>query len=221
MLFSATQSKKIEDLVTLSLSSKPVYVGVHDNQITATVEGLEQGYVVCPSDTRFLLLFTFLKRNKKKKVIVFMSSCAAVKYYSELLNYIDLPVLDLHVRFLSSFPFSFLVFFSNFSFFLRENKNKENEPILSLSSVMLKLAFCFVLMSLLVVLISLKSIGSFNMILLMILEYIPPLTFPFSLPPPKLTCLSSPPFRNTSTEWVELQEQEEKDVPCFSFFLVN
>merc|ERR1712137_1077931 len=96
MLFSATQSKKIEDLATLSLSKKPVYVGVHDELSTATVEALEQGYVVCPSDTRFLLLFTFLKRNKKKKVIVFMSSCAAVKYYAELLNYIDMPVLDLH-----------------------------------------------------------------------------------------------------------------------------
>jgi len=96
MLFSATQTKKVEDLVNLSLSSKPVYVGVHDDSTVATVQGLEQGYVVCPSDTRFLLLFTFLKRNKKKKVIVFMSSCAAVKFYGELLNYIDIPVLDLH-----------------------------------------------------------------------------------------------------------------------------
>lgn len=32
--------------------------------------GLEQGYVVCPSDKRFLLLFTFLKRNKNKKIMV-------------------------------------------------------------------------------------------------------------------------------------------------------
>jgi ATP-dependent RNA helicase DDX18/HAS1 len=105
MLFSATQTKKVEDLVNLSLSSKPVYVGVHDESTVATVQGLEQGYVVCPSDTRFLLLFTFLKRNKKKKVIVFMSSCAAVKYYGELLNYIDIPVLDLHVRGASFPPF--------------------------------------------------------------------------------------------------------------------
>jgi len=96
MLFSATQNKKIDDLVNLSLSSKPVYIGVHDESSIATVQGLEQGYTVCPSDTRFLLLFTFLKRNKKKKVIVFMSSCAAVKFYGELLNYIDIPVLDLH-----------------------------------------------------------------------------------------------------------------------------
>jgi ATP-dependent RNA helicase DDX18/HAS1 len=37
-----------------------------------------------------------LKRFSKKKIIVFFSSCASVKYYAELLNYIDLPVLDLH-----------------------------------------------------------------------------------------------------------------------------
>lgn len=29
-----------------------------------------QGYVVCPSEKRFLLLFTFLKKNRKKKIMV-------------------------------------------------------------------------------------------------------------------------------------------------------
>lgn len=29
-----------------------------------------KGYVVCPSDKRFLLLFTFLKKNRKKKIMV-------------------------------------------------------------------------------------------------------------------------------------------------------
>jgi ATP-dependent RNA helicase DDX18/HAS1 len=52
---------------------------------------------VCPADKRFLLLFTFLKRNLKKKVMVFLSSCNSVKFHSELLNYIDIPVLDIHV----------------------------------------------------------------------------------------------------------------------------
>lgn len=62
------------------------------------MEGLEQGYVMCEADKRFVLLFSFLKtmKDKKKKVIVFFSSCNSVKYYAELLNYIDLPVLDLH-----------------------------------------------------------------------------------------------------------------------------
>lgn len=68
MLFSATQTKKVEDLTRLSIQGKPVFVGAHDLAPVATVGGLEQGYVVCPSDKRFLLLFTFLRRNRNKKV---------------------------------------------------------------------------------------------------------------------------------------------------------
>ncbi|XP_056015309.1 uncharacterized protein LOC125673679 isoform X2 [Ostrea edulis] len=96
MLFSATQTRKVEDLSRISLKKEPLYIGVDDRKDSATVEGLEQGYVVCPSDKRFLLLFTFLKKNRKKKVMVFFSSCMAVKYYHELLNYIDIPVMCIH-----------------------------------------------------------------------------------------------------------------------------
>lgn len=97
MLFSATQTKKVEALTSLALKKEPVYVGVDDEKEKATVEGLEQGYVVCPSEKRFLLLFTFLKKNRKRKIMVFFSSCMSVKYHHELLNYIDLPVLSIHV----------------------------------------------------------------------------------------------------------------------------
>lgn len=96
MLFSATQTRKIEDLARVSLKKEPLYVGVDDGKDKATVEGLEQGYVVCPSDKRFLLLFTFLKKNRKKKIMVFLSSCMSVKFHHELLNYIDLPVMCIH-----------------------------------------------------------------------------------------------------------------------------
>lgn len=96
MLFSATQTTKVEDLARISLRPGPLYVNVDHRKEHSTVAGLEQGYVICDSDKRFLLLFSFLKRNLKKKIIVFFSSCACVKYHAELLNYIDLPVLDLH-----------------------------------------------------------------------------------------------------------------------------
>lgn len=96
MLFSATQTTKVEDLARISLRPGPLYINVDQTQEHSTVDTLEQGYVLCDSDKRFLLLFSFLKRNLKKKVIVFFSSCNSVKYYAELLNYIDLPVLDLH-----------------------------------------------------------------------------------------------------------------------------
>ncbi|KAL8656862.1 MAG: hypothetical protein Q9226_002495 [Calogaya cf. arnoldii] len=96
MLFSATQTTKVEDLARISLRSGPLYINVDESEQHSTVDTLEQGYVVCDSDKRFLLLFSFLKRMSKKKTIVFCSSCHCVKYLSELLNYIDLPVLDLH-----------------------------------------------------------------------------------------------------------------------------
>lgn len=70
ILFSATQTKKVEDLARLSMSGTPVYVGVHDESTTSTVEGLQQGFVLCPAEKRFLLLFTFLKKNKNKKIMV-------------------------------------------------------------------------------------------------------------------------------------------------------
>lgn len=42
MLFSATQTRKVEDLAKISLKKEPLYVGVDDNKETATVDGLEQ-----------------------------------------------------------------------------------------------------------------------------------------------------------------------------------
>jgi ATP-dependent RNA helicase DDX18/HAS1 len=97
MLFSATQTTKVADLARISLRPGPTYINVDSAKDTSTVITLSQGYVVCPSDKRFLLLFTFLRRNIKKKVVVFFSSCNSVKYHGELLNYIDVPVMDLHV----------------------------------------------------------------------------------------------------------------------------
>lgn len=96
MLFSATQTEKTEALSKLALKKEPIYVGVDDNKAEATVSGLEQGYIVCPSDKRLLVLFTFLKKNRRKKVMVFFSSCMSVKYHHELFNYIDLPVTSIH-----------------------------------------------------------------------------------------------------------------------------
>ena len=42
MLFSATQTRKTEDLARVSLKKEPLYVGVDDTKDKATVAGLEQ-----------------------------------------------------------------------------------------------------------------------------------------------------------------------------------
>lgn len=104
MLFSATLTKKTDDLIGMALKKEPIFVGLDPspNEV-ATVEGLKQGYVILPNDKKFSLLFTFLRRNKNKKVMVFFSSCMSVKFHHELFNYIDIPVMSIHVS-LSSFP---------------------------------------------------------------------------------------------------------------------
>lgn len=106
MLFSATQTTKVTDLARISLRPGPLYINVDSAASSSTVTTLEQGYVVCESDRRFLLLFTFLKKNMGKKIIVFFSSCKSVDYHGELLNYIDVPVLHLHVSRTVAVPIS-------------------------------------------------------------------------------------------------------------------
>ncbi|URE44585.1 DUF4217 domain containing protein [Musa troglodytarum] len=95
-LFTATQTKQVEDFACLSFKEKPIYVGVDDGRSKVTVEGLQQGYCVVPSNKRFLVLYAFLKRNLSKKIMVFFSSCNSVKYHSELLRYIQIDCLDIH-----------------------------------------------------------------------------------------------------------------------------
>ena len=132
--------------------------------ITNLSSSLFQGYVVVPQDKRFLLLFTFLKKNQKKKMMVFFSSCMAVKYYNELLNYIDIPVLSIHVRARHSHgsdrkPLRRLS---------RANKSKRNERTLSSNSAVRRRVFSSARMWPHVVWIFLRSIGLCNSILPMI-----------------------------------------------------
>eukprot|EP00914_Ancora_sagittata_P022012 GHVO01043800.1.p1 GENE.GHVO01043800.1~~GHVO01043800.1.p1 ORF type:complete len:504 (+),score=90.60 GHVO01043800.1:22-1512(+) len=95
-LFSATQTAKVADLARLSLK-KPMLVKVKEQVSSApTVAGLTQGYVVCPAEDRFSLLYAFLKKNSTKKVMVFFSSCMCVKFYEEVLTYIDVNVSSIH-----------------------------------------------------------------------------------------------------------------------------
>ena len=190
MLFSATSTQKIEDLARLALKKEPIVVGVEDVVEKATVEGLEQGYlyfsnkkkkyfsilclhfsgyVVCPAEKRFLMLFSFLKRNRKKKIMVFFSSCLSVKFHHELLNYIDMPVMCIHVRF--NWVFVARLVLTLEILLIRVNKSKLNERQHFSNFVMRIPESSCVRMWLQEGWISQQSIGSFSMIHLMILRY--------------------------------------------------
>lgn len=93
LLFSATMSSKLDDIIRLSLKN-PIQISTKSEE--ATVSNLEQGYVVIEPNNKFLLLYTFLRKNPNKKIIVFFSSCKEVEFYNHLLNYVDIPVKSTH-----------------------------------------------------------------------------------------------------------------------------
>ncbi|KAH1132300.1 hypothetical protein GLYMA_05G014800v4 [Glycine max] len=95
-LFSATQTKKVEDLARLSFQTTPIYIDVDDGRTKVTNEGLLQGYVVVPCAKRFIVLYSFLKRHQSKKVMVFFSSCNSVKFHADILNLIQLNCSSIH-----------------------------------------------------------------------------------------------------------------------------
>ncbi|CAG9787195.1 unnamed protein product [Diatraea saccharalis] len=97
ILFTATWTKQTEAFAALAMDKcHAIYVGIDDNKEKATVETLEQGFLVCPSEKRIIVLFSFLKRCRNKKTMVFFSSCMSVEYHYKLFNYIDLPVMAIH-----------------------------------------------------------------------------------------------------------------------------
>lgn len=84
MLFSATLNQDVENLNTLSLND-PVYIKIEHRNDIPTIEKLDQGYVIVPAELKFMFLYTFLKKNCNKKVMVFFSSCREVEFYNILL----------------------------------------------------------------------------------------------------------------------------------------
>ena len=82
-LFSATQTKDVAQLATLSLN-KPEYLGVHDKEKLTTPEGLKQSYVVLPLEHKLNAVYSFVKTHLKSKSIIFMASCAQVRHAWEL-----------------------------------------------------------------------------------------------------------------------------------------
>ena len=94
LLFSATITPKVEDLITLSMKNYE-NIRINTENEDPTVTSLEQGYIKITADKKFLFLFTFIKKNPNKKILIFFSTCKEVEFFSSLLNYIDISVLSI------------------------------------------------------------------------------------------------------------------------------
>lgn len=97
LLFSATQTRKVSDLATLSLH-QPEYLGVHDDEKNATPESLLQSMVVVPQEHKLNAVYSFVKSHLRCKSILFMASCSQVRHAWELFCALQpgIPVMALH-----------------------------------------------------------------------------------------------------------------------------
>ena len=77
LLFSATQTKSVQDLARLSLKD-PEYLSVHEEADTATPNRLQQTAMIVPLDQKLDMLWSFIKAHLRSKILVFLSSCKEV-----------------------------------------------------------------------------------------------------------------------------------------------
>jgi ATP-dependent RNA helicase DDX10/DBP4 len=99
LLFSATQTKDVKHLATLSINRKTVeYVGVHDEDAATTPDRLKQAYVLVPAEHKLNCLYSFLKTHLKCKTIVFFATCSQVRHAWDLFCRLrpGLSVLAIH-----------------------------------------------------------------------------------------------------------------------------
>eukprot|EP00210_Caulerpa_lentillifera_P000194 g189.t1 len=85
LLFSATQTKSVKDLVRLSLSD-PEYLAVHAESSSSTPGKLKQYFITCQLHEKLTVLWSFLKSHSHAKTIVFLSTCSQVRFLYEALK---------------------------------------------------------------------------------------------------------------------------------------
>ena len=82
LLYSATQTKSVQDLARLSLT-EPSYISTYETSTTVTPQRLTQNYIVCELPQKLNILYSFIHNHTKCKIMVFFSSCKQVKFTYE------------------------------------------------------------------------------------------------------------------------------------------
>ncbi|XP_063628304.1 probable ATP-dependent RNA helicase DDX55 homolog [Cydia splendana] len=96
-LFSATQTKQLQDLVRAGLRN-PVVVSVKEKSTISTPLLLENYYVIVEPQDKFLFLLNFIRNRKIVKGLFFLPTCACVDYWADVLPAFlpDVKVFAIH-----------------------------------------------------------------------------------------------------------------------------
>ena len=96
VLLTAKLSEKLANFSKDCLKKFPFYV---EKSTTSSVKVADKSpalYMVCPSDKRLLFLFSFLRVNQGKKIVILLSSCLSAQYHYNLFDYKDIPCCCIH-----------------------------------------------------------------------------------------------------------------------------
>ena len=100
-LFSATMTEGLSELARAGLRNPvKIIVKVQDiasQQVQRIPSTLDVRYCICKPHEKMLKILSVIMENKKKKMIMFMSTCLAVDYFHTILS--RLPFLKSHVTF--------------------------------------------------------------------------------------------------------------------------
>nr|CAH7729712.1 unnamed protein product [Callosobruchus chinensis] len=99
-LFSATQTKEVQDLIRAGLRN-PVLVSVSAKATQNTPDLLNNYYILSKNDGKLASLVTFIKAKNIQKAMMFLPTCACVDYWSNILpnlipKELQLPVMAIH-----------------------------------------------------------------------------------------------------------------------------
>ncbi|KAG5896651.1 hypothetical protein JTB14_021297 [Gonioctena quinquepunctata] len=99
-LFSATQTKEVENLIRAGLRN-PVLVSVSAKATQSTPDLLNNYYIVTKNEGKLATMISFLETRKVHKAMLFLPTCATVDYWAHVFPLIlpkkmNLPILAIH-----------------------------------------------------------------------------------------------------------------------------
>lgn len=96
-LFSATQTKEVQDLMRAGLRN-PVMVSVREKLTTSTPLLLQNFYMIVEPQQKLAKLLAFIEQHNITKAMLFLPTCACVEYWAEILPALikNCKILALH-----------------------------------------------------------------------------------------------------------------------------
>lgn len=94
VIFTSSLSRPVLSIVKKCINPRNfVYVSSSTRLMTSFIQ---HGYIVIPTNQRFIFLYTLLNQYCNYKIMVVFSSYYSVKFHSDLFNCMNIPVFTLH-----------------------------------------------------------------------------------------------------------------------------